>query len=95
MNKLQPLVMTVLTVLNPQIPVSIYGKLFYDDGKLDWTVEPEFISTGLALKNTVESFYFDKIIVDSFMKFALYVSAIVVGYFTVAKPLHRYFSRKK
>lgn len=58
---MSPLVMTVVTALNPNIPVSIYGKLFYDEGKLGWMVEPEFLSTGLALRNTVKSYYTDKI----------------------------------
>jgi hypothetical protein len=38
LNELTPLVQEVITTLNPGLLVSIYGKLYYDENHLEWTI---------------------------------------------------------
>jgi hypothetical protein len=58
-NKIEPIVQSVVTSISFPL-VSIYGRLYYDDNQLQWTIEPFFLTPTGTLKNVVEHYYKDK-----------------------------------
>ena len=83
------------TILSSVINVAIYGKLYYDNNKLEWVIEPFFLTERYNIKNVVERFYSDKLDLVTLYKFAIIISGLALAYFTIAKPLTQFIRRRR